>query len=87
MGWKNIFRKRAQNWTFGSLNASQVPNGKQHEQIEADKVYIKIILRSMRIVDVRKGLKKFYGAVHSFISLGHYDKKAEFQVLTTPTKL
>lgn len=87
MGWKDIFIKRAENWTFGSLNASQVPGSSTTALIEPNKAYIKIILRSLRIVNIRKIHKKFFGAVHSFISLGHYDEKAEFHVLTTPTKL
>lgn len=42
----------------------------------------------MRVVDVRKGLSKFYGAVHSFISLPHRSGNlAQFHVLTTPVNL
>lgn len=87
MGWKEIFVKRTENWTYGSLDASQVPDGSPSKPIVPNKVYIQVILRSLRIVNIRKITKKFFGAVHSFISLGHYDKKAEFHVLTTPTKL
>lgn len=86
--WKDIFRKRAVDWAFGVLQANQVPDGLQPETIEADKSYLNIFLRSMRVVDVRRGLKKFYGTVHSFISFPHiYNQKAEFHVLTTPKQL
>jgi hypothetical protein len=42
----------------------------------------------MRVVNVRKGVSKFYGCVHSFISL--LDRRtgtAEFHVVSTPDKL
>jgi hypothetical protein len=42
---------------------------------------------SMRIVDVRKGLSKFYGTVHSFISIPHRGGTARFHSLTTPVDL
>jgi hypothetical protein len=85
--WNNIFTRKAEDWTFQSLEANQIPDGKPSQPILADQSYIKIFLRSMRIVDVRKGLKKFYGVVHSFISLPHLEKTAEFQVITTPKEL
>lgn len=92
MGWrdrlKDIFIDKAEDWTFKELSPNQIPNGKPGEPIEKNKAYVTIKLRSMRVINVRKGLKKFYGAVHSFITLGHLGiQKAEFQVLTTPTDL
>jgi hypothetical protein len=45
-------------------------------------------LKSLRIVDVRKGLKRFYGAVHSWSSVSHAAQgRVEFQVVTTPSEL
>jgi hypothetical protein len=87
MVWNQIFTKRAEDWIFQSLDASQIPGNPGSTQILADQDYVKVFLRSMRIVNVRKGLKKFYGVVHSFISLPHLEKTAEFQVLTTPQEL
>lgn len=92
MGWKDrlgdVFIDKAEDWVFEQLSPSQIPNGKPGEPIEKNRAYITIKLRSMRVVHVRKGLSKFYGAVHSFITLGHLGtQKAEFQVLTTPTDL
>ncbi len=88
MSWKDIWRKQATDWTFGVLGADQVPSGLKSNQIEAHKAYVNIFVRSMRVVDVRKALKKFYGTVHSFITLPHiFDQKAEFHALTTPTQL
>lgn len=92
MGWKDrlkdIFIDKAEDWTFKPLSPNQIPNGKPGESIEKNKAYITIKLRSMRVVNVRRGLGKFYGAVYSFIALGHLGtQKAEFQVLTAPTDL
>jgi hypothetical protein len=92
MGWqdrlKDAFIEKNQDWTFDELDSKQIPDGKPPEVIERDKAYITIKLRSMRVVNVRKGVKKFYGAVHSFVTIGHLGSmKAEFQVLTTPTDL
>jgi len=88
MSWKDLWRKQATDWTFGVLQANQVPNGLESSPIEAHKAYVNIFLRSMRVVNVRQGLKKFYGTVHCFITLPHIlNQKAEFHVLTTPTRL
>lgn len=92
MGWKDrlraVFIEKAEDWTFKQLSPNQIPSGKPGEPIEKNNAYITIKLRSMRVVNVRKAFKKFYGAVHSFIALGHLGiQKAEFQVLTTPTDL
>jgi len=92
VGWReritDVFIDKAEDWTFDELTPIQIPGGKTGEPIERDKAYVTIKLRSMRVVNVRKGLKKFYGAVHSFVTIGHLGTmKAEFQVLTTPTDL
>jgi hypothetical protein len=42
----------------------------------------------MRVLYVRKGLNRFFGTVHSFISIPHLSgEAAEFHVVTTPSKL
>ena len=86
--WNSLFRKRADDWTYFELAGNQVPTGIEHESIEPDTAYVTLTLRSLRIVDVRKGLKRFYGTVHSWASVSHRDQgRAEFQVLTTPSEL
>lgn len=86
--WEKIWRQRAENWIYAPLSADQVPRQFQHEPIIAEQVYLSIFLRSMHIVDVRKGIAKFYGAVHSYISLPHLSgKRAQFHFLTTPAQL
>jgi hypothetical protein len=92
VGWRDrikaVFIDKADDWIFEELTPDQIPNGSLGRPIKKDKAYVTIRLRSMRVVNVRQGLQKFYGAVHSFVSLGHLGtQKAEFQVLTTPTDL
>jgi hypothetical protein len=92
LGWrdriKDVFIDKADDWIFQELKPDQIPNGKPGSPIRRDEAYVTIKLRSMRVVNVRTGFRKFYGAVHSFVSLGHLGtQKAEFQVLTTPTDL
>lgn len=56
--------------------------------VEKDKAYLSIFLRSMRIVDVRRGWTKFYPAVHSYVAVPHLrGQLAEFQVVTSPSRL
>jgi len=86
--WSSIFRSRAQDWTYGHLQASQVPSGATPQPVAANAAYLTVRLASMRVVNVRQGLGKFYGAVHSLMSLAHRSgAPAEFSVLTTPDVL
>jgi len=85
--WNNILRQRASQWTYGALAPGQVPDRLEHRPVQADMEYVSIFLRSMRVVDVRRGLKKFYGTVHSFITLPYDGDDAKFHVLTTPSDL
>lgn len=56
--------------------------------IEPNSGYVSIFLRSMRIVNVRKGWNKFYPVVHSCITLPRIDgQRGEFQVVTSPSRL
>jgi hypothetical protein len=87
-GWADVWRHRAEQWTYGELESTQIPGDFRKETIVENDSYIDVFLRSMRVVNVRKGLKRFYGTVHSFISLSHlYGETAQFHVLTTPTNL
>lgn len=87
--WTNIWKQNAEHWTYAPLNPNLVPNQVTHDEIQAEKAYISIFLRSMRVVNVRKGLSKFYGAVHSYISLSHLSQTTpvQFHHLTTPSYL
>ncbi len=78
-----------QQWTYAPLEADQVPDQLGHNPIQAEQAYISIFLRSMRVVNVRTALKKFYGTVHSYISLPYLSlgSRAQFHVLITPSNL
>ncbi len=86
--WSSIFTTRVKDWTYSPLEPQQVPGNVSRERVAPDTCYLSVFLQSLRVVDVRRGLTRFYGAVHSHISLPHLSgKTAEFNVLTTPSKL
>lgn len=86
--WNSIWKQQAQDWTFAPLSASQVPDNLGHQTIQPNAAYINVFLRSMRIVNVRRGLSKFYGTVHSHITVPYISgEKASFQVVSTPSNL
>jgi hypothetical protein len=86
--WKQIWKTKADDWVFGWLEPQQVPLGAQSGVVQPGRSYLNIFLKSARLVDVRRGLTRFYGAVHSFMKVPHQSgKTAEFQVVTTPSEL
>lgn len=86
--WSDVWKKRAENWTFAPLSASQVPDNLKHEPIPSDAAYVEVFLRSARVTHVRKGLTKFYGAAHSSISALHLSQgKVSLDVFTAPDNL
>jgi hypothetical protein len=87
--WSAIFKKKAEDWVFARLDASQVPEEpKANTDLTPDDAYLTITLRSMRVVNVRKLATKFYAVVHSFTTLDHLSgKDGEFQTVTSPTQL
>ncbi|HEY8186653.1 MAG TPA: hypothetical protein VIF64_11315 [Pyrinomonadaceae bacterium] len=90
MGWWNkLFKTRAEDWVFQRLKNDQVPEDpKSNDVLSAGEAYLTITLRSMRVVNVRKLATKFYGVVHSFITIDHLSgKDGSFQTVTTPSQL
>lgn len=86
--WSSLFKTRAKDWVFAPLTSAQVPDGLGREDVRPDGAYLSVFLQSMRVVNVRRGLSRFYGTVHSYASLPHRSGGlAEFNVVTTPTKL
>lgn len=86
--WSPALRARAEGWSFGALEAAQVPDALSHEAVEPDSVYLSGYLRSMWITDVRKGVTRFFGTLHSHVTLPHLSgTPAEFQVIVTPPDL
>jgi hypothetical protein len=58
--------------------------------LEPRKHYLTVLLRALRLVNVRRGLSKFHGVVHSYATLPHYgvtDGLARFHKVSTPDKL
>lgn len=87
--WKQIFRTRAEDWTYGQLTPAQVRDGKPSREIKAEAEYISAFVHSLRVCDVRRGVSKFYGTVHSLASVppSQLGERAEFHALTTPEGL
>jgi hypothetical protein len=78
-----MVRTRAQSWTYVELDA-----GTPRRDIIPDDAYVSIYLRSARIVDVRRGLRRFYGVVHSTTRVaGRTGGYAEFSTVVAPPQL
>lgn len=86
---RSIFKTKARDWIFDKLEDSQTPNDTVSTDIPIDEYYIEFWLKSLRVVDIRKGLNKFHPVVHSFISIPYLGSKvpAEFNMVTKPGKL
>jgi len=67
--WDSLMRKRAEDWLYYHFTAKQVPGGFEPEAIPPNTAYVNIWLKAARVVNVRSGLKRFYGAVHSYIRI------------------
>jgi hypothetical protein len=86
--WTEVWAKPAEDWVFAWLDPEQEPKASAAKEAEADSDYLSVFLKSARVTNVREGLTKFYGAVHSYIQLDHRsDGKAEFNAVTTPAAL
>jgi hypothetical protein len=92
--WSAIFKSRAQDWIFQKLDPAQVVRGpatpvvEQPASVEPDKHYLTVRLLSMRLVNVREGLTRLYGAVHSWASLPRLGSEpAQFNALVSPAQL
>lgn len=86
MGWLNdLWATKAKTWTYAPLNPANVPGNATPTTVEKETVYLQIRLKSLHIRDVRRGVSKFYGTVHSWASVAHRSgTNAEFSALTTP---
>ena len=67
--WKSIWETRAQSWLKYRFKSNQVPDGKEPAVIQPNAAYANVWLRSARVVNLRTGLRRFYGAVHSRVTL------------------
>ena len=80
--WKSVWQKRAKVWLYHHFKAEQVPEHREPEIIQPKKAYANIWLKSARVVNLRTGLKRFYGAVHSRVSLLPVSHTDEVEVNT-----
>lgn len=88
MPWPEILRERAQDWIYAELDAAQVGGGLAPADVAPDTAYLSVFLRSARVVDVRKGFKRFYGVVNSVIRLPHQSgHAATFTTVACPAAL
>lgn len=89
MGWfSKIFKTKTKDWFYSKIPIEQTPGNIEYKVINPDEEYLNIILKSMRIVNLRKGLSKFYATVHSHIEVAHRSGQlASFNVVTTPGNL
>jgi hypothetical protein len=84
----NIWKSESRDWVFGAIRPANTPFEINEEKLEARDCYINVILRSLRITHVRVGTNKFYGAIHSFITVPNpIERKREFHVFTSPNRL
>lgn len=88
VAWQEIFRKRTEDWVYAAIQPPRCPPDGTRRLPEVEKDYISIHLMSMRVVNVRAGLKTFYGVVNSYASLSHLSGgPAEFNVIISPEQL
>lgn len=83
--WDALWRERAKDWLYHRFKPEQVPNGIEFEVVEPNKAYANIWLKAARIVNLRAGLKLFYGAVHSQVSVLPVGQAAKAEVNTVVT--
>jgi hypothetical protein len=84
----DFWKTDAKDYVYGLLDISQCPSGTAVRPIAEDEEYVEVTLRRLKILHVRVGTKKFYGAVHSDISLYHSSGQVvNFKSLITPEEL
>jgi len=76
--WAGIFRETAQRHALLDFDA---------ELIEPRSRYVTILLKSARLTDVRRGLERLYGVVHSVLRVPTDDGPAEFSEVVAPQQL
>ena len=86
--WNRIWVDKATDWTVALLEPGQVPKRPPNQAIQAEAEYISVTLQSMRVVNLRKAFKKFFGVAHSFTKLPSLTGDwLEVNTITTPDEL
>lgn len=84
--WDDLRRRQAEDWTF--LRLTDAPSSDSPTTLESERHYLSITLKSARVVNVRRGLNRFYGTVSSFIEVPHLSgERVSVNVVTTPGNL
>jgi hypothetical protein len=86
----SVWKKETTDWTFGPIKRARIaaPYAADERPLETGKDYIKVMLRAMRIPYVQKATSKYFGAVHSFISVPRpLSPGNAFHVFTAPSHL
>jgi len=82
-----FYKTAADDWVFEELKANQVPEPVPQNDVPLE-TYLTVTLKSMRVVNVRRGLTKFYGVVHSFAAVPHASgDMAQFNKVVSPNQL
>jgi hypothetical protein len=85
---RNLLVTESENWYFSRIPAAQTPEPEIDNLVVINKDYVSIDIMSMRLVNVRTLFSSFYGVVNSFVTIDtSKGAKAEFNVVTTPSKL
>lgn len=87
MAFWDFWKEEAKDYVHGWLEPAQTP-GTVLSPINAETSYVTVRLRRMRIVNVRVGFGRFYGAVHADVGLWHAaGRKINFKQLIAPPDL
>ena len=85
---EQIWHTESKDYVYGMLQPSQVPRSAPCVPLRQDAHYVEVILKRMRIVNVRVGVKKFYGAVQSDMGLLYDSEKVvSFKQVIAPPEL
>jgi hypothetical protein len=84
----DFWTTKAQDYVHGMLDEDQCPSDVQCYTLEPDQHYIQVVLRRMWIANVRRGINRFYGAVHADVgSLQASGKLTSFTQVVAPPEL
>ncbi len=83
---ERLRRAPAQDYLIASLGAEN--DAPQHTEVQVDTQYITVVVKSARIVDIRRWRSKFYGCIHSRAAwLDEQRGQVESQAVLAPSML
>jgi len=91
LSWlRRLWVEESRRYIYSPLHPNQIHKNKKIQPVELNpnETYLSIFLQSISIPYVRRGTGRYFGAVHSFISIPHLSgKKAEFNMFIAPESL